>query len=38
MNLGRFTKMLGGAVLGAAILGIIANLRDVRRYIRMSTM
>jgi hypothetical protein len=30
--------MLGGAALAAVTAGLIANLADIKRYIRISTM
>lgn len=31
-------KIIGGAVLALAVTGVLANLHDIRRYIRISTM
>jgi Family of unknown function (DUF6893) len=38
MNLGRFTKILGGVVVGLITLGVIANFPDIKRYARMTMM
>jgi len=31
-------KIIGGAVLALVVTGVITNLNDIRRYIRISTM
>ena len=33
-----FLKILGGAALAALAAGVIANLPDIKRYIKISTM
>lgn len=33
-----FWKLFAGAVLAALALGVLANLKDIRRYIRITTM
>jgi hypothetical protein len=38
MNSTTLSKVVGGVLLGLVIYGIIANLPDVKRYIRISTM
>ncbi len=38
MNLGKLTKILGGVVVGALALGMIANFPDIKRYVRMTMM
>jgi hypothetical protein len=35
---GTFWKVLGGAMVLAVAAGVVANLKDVRRYIKISTM
>ncbi len=34
----RMWKVVGGAALAALAAGVIANLSDLRRYIKISTM
>jgi hypothetical protein len=34
----KFTKVLGYATLATVVAGILFNLNDIRRYIRISTM
>lgn len=34
----KAAKIIGGVVITLAAIGLMANLKDVRRYIRMSTM
>ena len=36
--MGKTARIIGGVVLTLAAIGLLANLKDVRRYIRMSTM
>jgi hypothetical protein len=36
--MGRAVVIVGSVVLGLATLGLLVNLRDVKRYVRMSTM
>jgi hypothetical protein len=36
--MGKATRIIGGVVLTLVALGILANLKDVRRYVRISTM
>jgi len=31
-------EVIGYVALGAVVIGILANLRDIKRYIRISTM
>ena len=38
MDFGRVSKIVGGVVLGLVTLGVLINMKDLRRYIRMSTM
>ncbi len=34
----KFGKIVGGVALALAAAGILANLNDIRRYVRMMTM
>lgn len=34
----KAAKIIGGVVLALIAIGAIANMRDIRRYVRMSTM
>jgi hypothetical protein len=34
----KFSKIVGMVVLAAAAIGVLANLPDIKRYVRMSTM
>jgi hypothetical protein len=34
----KLTKIVGGVVLCLAAIGLLANLHDVRRYVRMTMM
>jgi hypothetical protein len=36
--MGKVTMVLGGIVVGLITLGVLANLHDIKRYVRMSTM
>lgn len=36
--MGKTAKIIGGVVIALATIGLLANLKDVKRYIRMSTM
>jgi hypothetical protein len=36
--MGKITTVLGNIVVGLVALGVLANLHDIERYIRMSTM
>jgi len=38
IELGRVSRLIGGVVIGLVVLGMIINSKDIRRYIRMSTM
>ena len=38
VEIGTISKTLGGVVLGLIALGMIINAKDIRRYLRMSTM
>ena len=38
VDLGKLTKVVGGMVLGLVALGMIINAKDIRRYMRMTTM
>jgi hypothetical protein len=38
IDVGRLSKAVGGLVLGLIALGMIINAKDIRRYMRMSTM
>ena len=38
VDLGKISKVVGSVVVGLFVLGIIVNSKDIRRYIRMSTM
>ena len=37
-QLARISKVVGSVILGLVTLGVLINLKDVKRYIRMSTM
>ena len=37
-QIGRMSRILGGVVLGLITLGVLINLKDLKRYVRMSTM
>ena len=37
-NIRRYVKFLGAVVATTAAIGILANLRDIKRYVRISTM
>ena len=36
--MGKAARIVGGVVLGLVTLGVIINMKDLKRYIRMSTM
>ena len=36
--MGKLTRIVGAAVLGVIVLGMIVNSKDIARYVRMSTM
>ncbi|HWD00398.1 MAG TPA: hypothetical protein VG456_26760 [Candidatus Sulfopaludibacter sp.] len=38
VDLGKLSKVVGGVVLGLVALGMIINMKDIRRYVRISTM
>jgi hypothetical protein len=38
VDVGKLSKMVGGFVLGLLALGLIINAKDIRRYVRMTTM
>jgi len=38
VDIGKLSKMVGGVVLGLVALGLIINAKDIRRYVRMTTM
>jgi len=38
MDVGRMSKFVGGIVLGLVVIGMLVNAKDIRRYVRMSTM
>ena len=35
---GRFLKLLGGLAIAAVALGLLTQMNDIRRYIKISTM
>ena len=35
---GRFLKILGGIAIAMVAVGVITQLHDIRRYIKISTM
>jgi hypothetical protein len=37
-QLAKVSKIVGGVILGLVTLGLIINMKDIRRYMRMSTM
>ena len=36
--MGKVAKIIGGVVITLAAIGLLANLKDVRRYARMTLM
>jgi hypothetical protein len=38
VDIGKLSKTVGTVVLGLIALGMIINAKDIRRYVRMSTM
>jgi len=36
--MGKTARIIGGLVIALAAIGFMANLKDIRRYVRMSTM
>lgn len=34
----RFAKLMGTLVVSVVVVGVLLNLHDIRRYIRISTM
>ena len=36
--MGKTARIVGGVMLGLVTLGVIVNMKDLARYIRMSTM
>lgn len=34
----KVLRLIGGALLAAFALGVLANLQDIKRYIKISTM
>jgi len=38
VDIGKLSKMVGGVVLGLVALGLLINAKDIRRYVRMTTM
>jgi len=36
--MGKAARIVGGVVLGLVTLGVLINMKDLQRYIRMSTM
>jgi hypothetical protein len=38
VDVGKLSKVVGGLVLGLVALGMIINAKDIKRYVRMSTM
>ena len=36
--MGKAAAILGSVVLGLATIGLLVNLKDVKRYVRISTM
>ncbi len=38
VDLGKVSKVVGSIVLGLFAIGVIVNAKDIRRYVRMSTM
>jgi Family of unknown function (DUF6893) len=37
-NIRNYARLFGATLVSAATFGILANLKDIRRYIRISTM
>jgi Family of unknown function (DUF6893) len=38
VDLAKLSKVVGGVMLGLFALGMIVNAKDIRRYVRMSSM
>jgi hypothetical protein len=38
VDVGKISKVVGSMVLGLFVLGMLINAKDIRRYMRMSTM
>jgi len=38
VDVGKLSKVVGSIVLGLFAIGMIVNSKDIKRYIRMSTM
>ena len=36
--MGRFLKIAGGVIVTLATIGVLANLPDIKRYVRMTMM
>jgi hypothetical protein len=36
--MGKVARIIGGVVITLAAIGLLANLKDVTRYVRISTM
>jgi hypothetical protein len=37
-NIRRYAKFFGAVVATAVAVGLLANLKDIKRYVRISTM
>jgi hypothetical protein len=35
---GKLSRVVGAAVLGIIVVGVIVNSKDIARYVRMSTL
>ena len=38
VDVGKVSKIVGSVVLGLVALGMIINMKDIRRYVRMTAM
>lgn len=38
ISVGKLSKFVGSVVVGLFVLGMIVNSKDIRRYVRMTTM
>ncbi len=36
--MGQMSRIIGGVAMTLFVIGVIANLKDLRRYVRISTM
>jgi hypothetical protein len=38
VDIGKVSKIVGSVVLGLVALGMIINMKDIKRYVRMTAM